>query len=177
MKTMLIDVRTGGREAVLDITAECARFAREASGGGDGLLHVFVPHATAGLAIIETGAGSDDDLLRALDDLLPNAVSYPRPGVSGSAVYSRFSLTDQGYRRFVSDFGQAQAGVQVPGARELHSGDEIKKTGEEGRGLAEFASQLRVMSAQRDRIFSSTFTSQPGLTLTLMRRYPAASSV
>ena len=38
---------------------------------GDGLLHVFVPHATAGLAIIETGAGSDDDLLRALDDLLP----------------------------------------------------------------------------------------------------------
>ena len=37
----------------------------------DGLLHVFVPHATAGLAIIETGAGSDDDLLTAIDDLLP----------------------------------------------------------------------------------------------------------
>jgi secondary thiamine-phosphate synthase enzyme len=37
----------------------------------DGLLHVFVPHATAGVAIIETGAGSDDDLLNAIDDLLP----------------------------------------------------------------------------------------------------------
>ena len=41
------------------------------AGRGDGLLHVFVPHATAGVAIIETGAGSDDDLLRALDDVLP----------------------------------------------------------------------------------------------------------
>ena len=41
------------------------------SGRGDGLLHVFVPHATAGIAIIETGAGSDDDLLAALGDLLP----------------------------------------------------------------------------------------------------------
>jgi thiamine phosphate synthase YjbQ (UPF0047 family) len=58
MKTTLIPVRTGGREAVLDITAECARFAREASGGGDGLLHVFVPHATAGVAVLELGAGS-----------------------------------------------------------------------------------------------------------------------
>ena len=38
---------------------------------GDGLLHVFVPHATAGIAILETGAGSDDDLLAALADLLP----------------------------------------------------------------------------------------------------------
>jgi secondary thiamine-phosphate synthase enzyme len=41
------------------------------SGRGDGLLHVFVPHATAGVAIIETGAGSDKDLLTALDDVLP----------------------------------------------------------------------------------------------------------
>ncbi|MGI5178421.1 endonuclease/exonuclease/phosphatase family protein [Dactylosporangium sp. CA-152071] len=55
-----------------------------------------------------------------LEQLLPNAVSYPRPGVSGSAVYSRFPLTDKGYRRFTSDFGQAQAGVRVPGALELH---------------------------------------------------------
>ena len=41
------------------------------SGAGDGLLHVWVPHATAGLAIIETGAGSDDDLLTALRRMLP----------------------------------------------------------------------------------------------------------
>ena len=35
------------------------------------MLHLFVPHATAGLAMLETGAGSDDDLLAALEDLLP----------------------------------------------------------------------------------------------------------
>jgi secondary thiamine-phosphate synthase enzyme len=60
--------RTGGREVVLDLTRDCAEYV---AGRGDGLLHVFVPHATAGLAIIETGAGSDDDLLAALRDLLP----------------------------------------------------------------------------------------------------------
>ncbi len=60
--------RTGDREVVLDLTDDCRRFA---TGGGDGLLQLFVPHATAGIAIIETGAGSDDDLLAALGDLLP----------------------------------------------------------------------------------------------------------
>jgi secondary thiamine-phosphate synthase enzyme len=53
---------------VRDITAEAAAFV---SDEGDGLLHVFVPHATAGIAIIETGAGSDTDLLATVDDLLP----------------------------------------------------------------------------------------------------------
>ena len=71
MKTQLIRVHTGGRESITDITGECAEFASAASGGGDGLLHVFVPHATAGLALIELGARSDDDLLAALGDLLP----------------------------------------------------------------------------------------------------------
>jgi secondary thiamine-phosphate synthase enzyme len=59
---------TGDREVVLDLTRDCAEFVR---GKGDGLLQLFVPHATAGIAIIETGAGSDDDLLSALEDLLP----------------------------------------------------------------------------------------------------------
>ncbi|MEU9508505.1 YjbQ family protein [Micromonospora sp. NPDC048170] len=68
MRSEVITVQTGSRPAVRDITAEAERFV---SGHGDGLLHVFVPHATAGLAIIETGSGSDDDLLAALDDLLP----------------------------------------------------------------------------------------------------------
>ncbi|WP_435091026.1 secondary thiamine-phosphate synthase enzyme YjbQ [Micromonospora aurantiaca (nom. illeg.)] len=68
MRSEVITVRTGSRPTVRDITSEAERFV---SGAGDGLLHVFVPHATAGLAIIETGVGSDDDLLRALDDLLP----------------------------------------------------------------------------------------------------------
>ena len=68
MDSETLSFRTGGEERVLDITRDCADFA---SGRGDGLLHVFVPHATAGIAIIETGAGSDDDLLSALADLLP----------------------------------------------------------------------------------------------------------
>ena len=71
MKTRIIEVRTGGRETVRDITGECAEFARSASGGGDGLLHVFVPHATAGIALMELGAGSDHDLLATLAELLP----------------------------------------------------------------------------------------------------------
>jgi secondary thiamine-phosphate synthase enzyme len=71
MKTQIIEVRTGDREAIRDITGECAEFAGSASSGGDGLLHVFVPHATAGVALIELGARSDDDLLAILSDLLP----------------------------------------------------------------------------------------------------------
>ncbi|MFG1854962.1 YjbQ family protein [Actinomadura geliboluensis] len=69
MESTVVRVATGTSETVHDITAECERFA--AAQGGDGLLHVFVPHATAGVAILELGAGSDDDLLAALGDLLP----------------------------------------------------------------------------------------------------------
>ena len=71
MRSTTVDVRTGGSETVHDLTDACGRFLAEQTDGGDGLLHVFVPHATAGIAIIETGAGSDDDLLAALGDLLP----------------------------------------------------------------------------------------------------------
>jgi secondary thiamine-phosphate synthase enzyme len=69
--TRVLDITTGTCETTHDLTAECVAFLREASGGRDGLLNVFVPHATAGIAVIETGAGSDDDLLAALRDLLP----------------------------------------------------------------------------------------------------------
>jgi secondary thiamine-phosphate synthase enzyme len=68
MRSEVITIRTGGSPVVRDITREAERFV---DGQGDGLLHVFVPHATAGLAIIETGAGSDDDLLTAIGELLP----------------------------------------------------------------------------------------------------------
>lgn len=71
MRTTTFRLRTGGAAAVEDITGQCAGFAREASQGGDGLLHVFVPHATAGIAIMELGAYSDDDLLAVLAGLLP----------------------------------------------------------------------------------------------------------
>ncbi|HET8643010.1 MAG TPA: YjbQ family protein [Pseudonocardiaceae bacterium] len=77
MLTEQIEIRTGSTELVHDLTGECERFLDRAGGGGggvgvgDGLLNVWVPHATAGLAVIETGAGSDADLLAALRQLLP----------------------------------------------------------------------------------------------------------
>ncbi|MEC3915302.1 secondary thiamine-phosphate synthase enzyme YjbQ [Nocardia sp. CDC160] len=71
MQSTLIEVKTGRSEVVHDLTPQCAAFLRETAQGGDGLLHVFVPHATAGIALIELGAGSDDDLLAALRELLP----------------------------------------------------------------------------------------------------------
>lgn len=71
MKSTVLAVTTGRTEVVQDITGQCASFVRDASGGGDGLLNVFVPHATAGVAVLELGARSDDDLLAALRDLLP----------------------------------------------------------------------------------------------------------
>jgi secondary thiamine-phosphate synthase enzyme len=70
LESIEITVRTGDRPSVVDITADVTRFAQ---GRGDGLLSVFVPHATAGVAIIETGAGSDTDLLAAIDEVLPAA--------------------------------------------------------------------------------------------------------
>ncbi|HET7327578.1 MAG TPA: secondary thiamine-phosphate synthase enzyme YjbQ [Nocardioidaceae bacterium] len=68
MRSEIIQLQTGSADVVVDITGQCSDFVQ---GAGDGLLHLFVEHATAGLAIIETGAGSDDDLLSALGDLLP----------------------------------------------------------------------------------------------------------
>ncbi len=70
MESAVIEIRTGGRESVHDLTASCETFLADIS-AGDGLLHVWVPHATAGLAVLETGAGSDEDLLTALRELLP----------------------------------------------------------------------------------------------------------
>ena len=68
METTVLEVQTGRCEAVHDLTAQCAAFVR---GRGDGLLSVFVPHATAGVAVLELGAGSDADLLAALREVLP----------------------------------------------------------------------------------------------------------
>ncbi|MGH9289726.1 MAG: secondary thiamine-phosphate synthase enzyme YjbQ [Acidimicrobiales bacterium] len=68
MESSELTVRTGTRPSVVDITTEVTGFCRDR---GDGLVSVFVPHATAGLAIIETGAGSEDDLLTAVGEVLP----------------------------------------------------------------------------------------------------------
>ena len=68
MKHETITVHTGNGRGLFDITRECAAFV---AGQGDGLLNVFVPHATAGVVIMELGAGSDSDLMATLDTLLP----------------------------------------------------------------------------------------------------------
>ncbi len=67
----MLSLTTGRTETVLDLTEECTQFLDRTAHGRDGLLNVFVPHATAGIAILETGAGSDDDLLTILQTLLP----------------------------------------------------------------------------------------------------------
>ena len=81
MRTTRFSVDTTGR-AVVEITEQVVRFAR--GGGEDGLLNVFVPHATAGVALIETGAGSEEDLAEAIERLLPRdrryAHSHGSPG-------------------------------------------------------------------------------------------------
>ncbi|MEV6110622.1 YjbQ family protein [Streptomyces sp. NPDC051940] len=70
-QTHVLHLTTGSGETVTDLTRDVEDFLRGAAAGRDGLLNIFVPHATAGIAVIETGAGSDDDLLAALHDLLP----------------------------------------------------------------------------------------------------------
>lgn len=72
MHTTLLDLDTSNR-MIVDVTDEATDFCRRR---GDGLLHVFAPHATAGLALMETGAGSEGDLLDALERLLPRDNRY-----------------------------------------------------------------------------------------------------
>jgi secondary thiamine-phosphate synthase enzyme len=71
VNSVRLSVRTGSQRGFTDLTGACRRFVAESAGGGDGLLSVFVPHATAGVVILELGAGSDDDAMDALDRLLP----------------------------------------------------------------------------------------------------------
>jgi len=81
MKRAELHVQTGSRPGLFDLTRPCAEFV---AGEGDGLLTAFVPHATAGLVIMELGAASDDDLLAALDRLLPRDDRYRhRHGAAG----------------------------------------------------------------------------------------------
>ena len=68
MDSVEIALQTGSAPSVTDITSQAARFV---AGRGDGLLSVYLPHATAGLAIMETGSGSDEDLLAHLEALFP----------------------------------------------------------------------------------------------------------
>jgi secondary thiamine-phosphate synthase enzyme len=72
MHTLEIDIDTS-RDRIVDLTGELAQFC---AGRGDGLVNVFVPHATAGLALMEVGSGSEGDLLAALEQLLPRDGRY-----------------------------------------------------------------------------------------------------
>jgi secondary thiamine-phosphate synthase enzyme len=72
METTVLDVDTS-RDRIVDLTSRVREFC---AGRGDGLCNVFAPHATAGVALIETGARSDDDLVDTLERLLPRDDRY-----------------------------------------------------------------------------------------------------
>jgi secondary thiamine-phosphate synthase enzyme len=71
--TLVIELATGSEPAVVDVTNHVSAFCR---GKGDGLVNVFAPHATAGLAVIETGSGTETDLLTTVDRLLPRSHTW-----------------------------------------------------------------------------------------------------
>ena len=71
MATREIAVDTGRIPGLADLTDACTRFLTDVA-AADGLLTVFVPHATAGVVVVELGAGSDEDLLATLERLLPH---------------------------------------------------------------------------------------------------------
>lgn len=87
MDTRVLEVRTGGRPAVVDLTSQVLEFCRSR---GDGLLSVFTPHSTCGLAVIEVGAGSDRDLMTVLERILPRRGDWSHrhgsPGHGGDHV-------------------------------------------------------------------------------------------
>jgi secondary thiamine-phosphate synthase enzyme len=70
METREITLDIGRQPALVDLTDHCARFLADVD-AFDGLLTVFVPHATAGVLVVELGAGTEADVLAALDRILP----------------------------------------------------------------------------------------------------------
>ncbi len=75
METARFEIQTD-RRLVTDITDRVTAFAHDAGNRSDGLVHVFLPHATCGVALIETGSGSEQDLSEAIDRLLPRQDVY-----------------------------------------------------------------------------------------------------
>ena len=76
MKTASITIETGHERRIVDLTGEVRAFVTQASGGGDGLVNVSLPHATAGLVVMELGSGSEQDLLERIDSLFPRDDRY-----------------------------------------------------------------------------------------------------
>ena len=80
MNTTELELETARRQ-IVDLTNDVARFC---AGQGDGLVNVFAPHATAGVALMETGSGSESDLVDALERVLPRDDRYShRHGATG----------------------------------------------------------------------------------------------
>lgn len=73
MKTQTLEIETGRSRAIVDLTDQVKAFTQ---GGGDGLLNISLPHATAGLALMELGSGSEDDLMGRLDAIFPRDDRY-----------------------------------------------------------------------------------------------------
>ena len=89
MKTAELTVQTGRHRGLYDLTGRLREFV---AGEGDGLLVVFVPHATAGVVVMELGAGSDADLMAALDRLLPRDAAGSTARLAGPRRRSRAAL-------------------------------------------------------------------------------------
>ena len=73
MDTNTFEVRTGRQATIADLTPQVMSFCRSR---GDGLVSVFAPHSTCGVALIETGSGSVPDLMDALERLLPRGFDW-----------------------------------------------------------------------------------------------------
>jgi secondary thiamine-phosphate synthase enzyme len=110
MESVELRLTTGDSQRVVDLTDRCERFLADV-GAADGLLHVFVPHATAGLAIIETGAGSDEDLLALLEDVVP------RRGPAGGGWRHRHGAPGHGRDHVLPAFVPPYATVPVLAGR------------------------------------------------------------
>ena len=75
MRSDELEIETTGR-LVTDVTATVEAFVAGAASGGDGLVNVFTPHATCGVALMETGAGSEQDLAEVIGRVLPRDDRY-----------------------------------------------------------------------------------------------------
>jgi secondary thiamine-phosphate synthase enzyme len=81
MKTEILDIETGDKgPAAVDITNRAVHFVE---GVESGVLLVFVPHTTAGLVLMESGSGSEEDLLELLDNLIPRDKKYRHENIHG----------------------------------------------------------------------------------------------
>lgn len=111
MRTTELTVQTGRRRGLFDLTGECQRFVesigRANAANSDGLLNVFVPHATCGLVVMELGSGSEEDVLAAIDRLLPRDDRYTH----------RHGSTGHGADHVIPAFAAASISIPVVGRR------------------------------------------------------------